>query len=287
MLDPIFTAYRQAVALHGEKSTEAIRIRNRIVDRNYKLIHKPVAGMTQNWDWDSIRCANQEAAIGLIKAVEYFDPSKGYAFSSFAVPTIKGELRHWIRDRKQKTGFKITRTYIDLHGRIAAMHKRLVALDPAAELDAVALCARRKSFDMDLYNLAMNDYRRFPDLPIALIVMNLREDDKGYVLDDGEWVELQATIEGNTMMQLDDQLVGASTPEAEDWLIDAIHYLNSQQRDAIVHGYLQRPRKVAEELHVKRVAKKLGRSVDGLLRDMSIGLAVVKFEYEKLGKESA
>lgn len=89
------------------------------------------------------------------------------------------------------------------------------------------------------------------------------------------------------MMQLDDQLVGASTPEAEDWLIDAIHYLNSQQRDAIVHGYLQRPRKVAEELHIKRVAKKLGRSVDALLRDMSIGLAVVKFEYEKLGKESA
>lgn len=65
----------------------------------------------------------QVAMLGLVKAVERFDPDKGIPFAGFAVPTITGELRRHFRDATWAV--HVPRRAKDLHVRMPATVERL------------------------------------------------------------------------------------------------------------------------------------------------------------------
>jgi RNA polymerase sigma-B factor len=69
----------------------------------------------------------QVAQIGLVKAVDRFDPTLGHAFVSFATPTVTGELRRHFRDTTWKVA--VPRRLKDLLPRLNAaietLHQRL------------------------------------------------------------------------------------------------------------------------------------------------------------------
>lgn len=58
----------------------------------------------------------QVAAMGLMKAIERFDPERGFQFSTFAVPTIVGDLRRQIRDHAST--IRLTRNIREDLGRL-------------------------------------------------------------------------------------------------------------------------------------------------------------------------
>jgi len=67
----------------------------------------------------------QVAMLGLIKAAQRFDPAAGHDFMSYAVPTIRGELRRHFRD----VGWAVRppRRIQELQARIGAAEESLTA----------------------------------------------------------------------------------------------------------------------------------------------------------------
>jgi RNA polymerase sigma-B factor len=67
----------------------------------------------------------QVASIGLIKALKGYDPDRGKAFSSYAVPTIMGELKRHFRDRTWSV--RMPRSLQELAMRVEEARERLFA----------------------------------------------------------------------------------------------------------------------------------------------------------------
>lgn len=76
---------------HGDK-----KARETLIEENLGLVRHIVKRYTvRGYDTEDLF---QIGSIGLMKAVDKFDPSFGVRFSTYAVPMIQGELRRFMRD---------------------------------------------------------------------------------------------------------------------------------------------------------------------------------------------
>ncbi len=80
------------------RQAPSARLRDRIVSLNIGLVKKEVAYWVKPHQ-DIYEDILQVGLLGLLGAIERFELHKGYAFSSFAVRYIRGEIQHYMRDR--------------------------------------------------------------------------------------------------------------------------------------------------------------------------------------------
>ncbi|MFN8023431.1 MAG: sigma-70 family RNA polymerase sigma factor [Acidimicrobiales bacterium] len=87
----------------------------------------------------------QAAMIGLLKALDRFDPDRGSAFAAFASVTIEGELKRFLRD--QTWAVRVPRTAKELHLVVErATDELTISLGRAPTVDEIA---RHTALDRD------------------------------------------------------------------------------------------------------------------------------------------
>ena len=102
-----------------------VRVRNKLVLLNAGLVRQ-VAHRISRQCVETYQDLEQIGYLGLIRAIERFNPYQGCAFSSFAVPYIRGEILHFLRDRSSVV--KIPRRWQELQKEGEKMSQHLTLI---------------------------------------------------------------------------------------------------------------------------------------------------------------
>ena len=136
---------RNAALMAAYQLCRSTANRNALIHANLPLVWR-VARQESQRSGHSFEDLSQEGCLGLIKAVERFDPSRGHSLSTAAVPWIRGAIRHYLRDRSHPISG--SHHLLDLYRRGQALQQQrqqqgLPALPELALADALG-CSRER-----------------------------------------------------------------------------------------------------------------------------------------------
>lgn len=109
------------------------RLRDRIVRQSLRLVRQIARGF-QDRAPGGVEDLEQVGAIGLLNAIERFDPKLGYPFNAYAGTLITGEMRHYLRDHGHL--IRPPRELLELRAKVLASSTRLeqaLGRDPTTE----------------------------------------------------------------------------------------------------------------------------------------------------------
>ena len=101
-------------------ATQRRSLRNQLIERYMGLAVHIAKRYWRNGNEDDIR---QAAMVGLIKAVDRFDPEVGVSFVTFGGATIEGELKRYLRDRTWV--LRVPRSAKELHLQVRRASEEL------------------------------------------------------------------------------------------------------------------------------------------------------------------
>ncbi|ASS41389.1 RNA polymerase subunit sigma-70 [Eubacterium minutum ATCC 700079] len=103
------------------KKNPTIELRNEIVEDHLYMVDILIRKyLNKGVEYDDLY---QVGALALVQAVERFDPDRGFEFSSFATPTILGEIKKYFRDKQWS--LKVPRRLKEISSKIQEVKDEL------------------------------------------------------------------------------------------------------------------------------------------------------------------
>ena len=97
------------------------RARDALIEGNLRLVLSVIQRFEKRGE--SPDDLFQVGCIGLMKAINNFDPTKGVRFSTYGVPMIAGEVRRYLRDN---SAIRVSRSLRDVAYRVLQSKQTLV-----------------------------------------------------------------------------------------------------------------------------------------------------------------
>ena len=117
---PILTEAQKRELLTKAHAGDAAA-RQEMIEGNLRLVLSVVQRFTQRGE--NLDDLFQVGCIGLIKAIDNFDPAQNVRFSTYGVPMIIGEIRRYLRDN---SAIRVSRSMRDTAYRVLQMRDKLV-----------------------------------------------------------------------------------------------------------------------------------------------------------------
>lgn len=220
------------------------QLRNRLVQLNAGLVRK-VAHRISHQCSEPYDDLEQIGYLGLMHAIERFNPQQGCAFSSFAVPYIRGEILHFLRDRSSIV--RVPRRWQELQQEGQKVKRRLASQLNRQPSDREI--ADDMGIELKDWHEAQMAYAN--RMPISLDGVMSQNMDSPVTLGD-----LLPDVHGQTLQRLE---------EDRQLLQSALNQLEEKTRCAIEYVFLN-------GLSRKEVAERIGVSPVTVTRRVQRGL---------------
>ena len=223
-------------------------VRNQLVKLNFGLVRKE-AHYWINQCHESYEDLLQVGCLGLIRAIEKFEISKGHAFSSFAVPYIRGEIQHYLRDKG--VSIRIPRRWLALQQQAIGVSRSLTEKYNRQPTDSEVAAALKISLS-EWQEIKLAWANRAP-LSLDVPVQDGEEGSTclGELVPDNRYRSFQLAQEDQIRLQ------------------QALFQLEQRTREVLEFVFLQ-------DLTQKQVAERLGISVVTVSRQVKKGLDSLK-----------
>lgn len=234
--------------LREYQSTQSSDIRNKLVQLNFGLVRKE-AHYWINQCQESYEDLLQVGCLGLIRAIERFEISKGHAFSSFATPYIRGEIQHYLRDKGVTV--RIPRRWLAIQQQAIGVSRSLREQHNRQPTDAEVAAA----LDISVEEWQQIKLAWINRAPLSLDVPVQDDDDGsaclGELVPDHRYRSFQLAQEDQLRLQ------------------QALLQLENRTREVVEFVFLH-------DLTQKQVAERLGISVVTVSRQVKKGLGMLK-----------